>query len=211
MRATVVWRFCITVAAALAVFSSPGASLLIKPTMNTLMVEVGDEELCLFSTGKDFFEGVSLHYQVIQGDEDFDVIIRDPYQRAVYASYAGEHEAEDRVYFTTRSPKQYEYCFDNRNYSASKKLIKVDIGLTTLKRWKRRIDPLDKVMKRSEGVFLGMHEDQILLRLREQMVKEKLEDVLRLLTQREAVETVIIIAVAALNVALVTRLLRRVS
>lgn len=191
--------------------ANPAAALNVRPTTSSIMIEVGDEELCLYSRGKDHYEGVSMHYLVVQGQDDFDVYVRNSDNRTIYASFAGEHDIEDRVYFTTRTPSEHSYCIDNRPYSKTKKLIKMDIGLTSLKRWKRRIDPLNKFMQKLDGSFLGMHEDQILARIREQTLRESLERVFSLIAVRSATETVVIVVITFLNVVLIAHLLKKAS
>lgn len=205
-------RIVLLVLALLVCVWLPAASATrIKPTPSSLLVEVGAEEVCLYSKTTDRFEGVSFRYKVLQGDNDFDVSVRGNDNRTLYASFAGEHGDEERVYFTTRRPGEHSYCIGNRMYSGSKKLVKIDIGLTSLKRFKSRIDPLNKVMGRAEGSFLGMAEDQILARIREAQLRERLEALYTLLTVRGATETALVIIMTLFNVALISRLLRRVS
>ncbi|GET87172.1 hypothetical protein, conserved [Leishmania tarentolae] len=189
----------------------PATALRVKPTITSLTFDVGKEEVCLYSLGKDFYEGVTMHYHVMEGENDFDVFIRDVDGHVIYASYAGEHGAEDRVYFTTHAKKEHAYCIDNRDYSGELKVIKMEVGLTSLKRWKNRIDPLRKLMTRTDGFVLGMHDDQILLRMKEQNMREWVEKIFTMLTVRLVSEAVVVAAIALLNVSSITYLFRRAS
>ncbi|AYU77398.1 emp24/gp25L/p24 family/GOLD [Leishmania donovani] len=197
--------FC-TVAAVL-----PATALRVKPTITALTFDVGKEEVCLYSMGKDFYEGVTMHYHVMEGENDFDVFIRDVDGHVIYASYAGEHGAEDRVYFTTHANKEHAYCIDNRDYSGELKVIKMEVGLTSLKRWKNRIDPLRKLMTRTDGFVMGMHDDQILLRMKEQGIREWVEKIFTMLTVRLVAEAFVMAVIALLNVFSITYLFRRAS
>lgn len=189
----------------------PTAALQIKPTLSSLTFEVGKEEICLYSIGKDFFEGVSMHYHVLEGDDDFDVSIRDVNGRAIYTSYAGEHDLEDRIYFTTNSKIEHSYCIDNRDYSGSKKRIKMEIGLTSLKRWKDRIDPLRKLMRRTDSYLLGMHDDQILLRLKEQNLMSWVDKIYTMLVIRIFTESSIVVIVGLVNIIFISFLFKRAN
>ncbi|KAK7198522.1 emp24/gp25L/p24 family/GOLD [Novymonas esmeraldas] len=200
---------CALLAALLVVLPSHG--LRVKPTIVALTFDVGKEEVCLYSSGKDFYEGVTMHYHVMEGDNDFDVFIRDVDGHVIYASYAGEHGAEDRVYFTTHARKEHAYCIDNSDYSGEPKMIKMEVGLTSLKRWKNRIDPLRKLMTRTDGFVMGMHDDQILLRMKEQGVREWVEKIFTMLKVRLVTEATVVAVIALLNAVIVTYLFRRAS
>ncbi|SYZ64122.1 emp24/gp25L/p24_family/GOLD (plasmid) [Leishmania braziliensis MHOM/BR/75/M2904] len=189
----------------------PATALRVKPTITALTFDVGKEEVCLYSIGKDFYEGVAMHYHVMAGENDFDVFIRDVDGHVIYASYAGEHGAEDRVYFTTHANKEHAYCIDNRDYSGEPKMIKMEVGLTSLKRWKNRIDPLRKIMTRADGFVMGMHDDQILLRMKEQGIREWVEKIFTMLTVRLVTEAFVVTLIALLNALSITYLFRRAS
>ncbi|CCW64285.1 unnamed protein product [Phytomonas sp. EM1] len=186
-------------------------ALKMRPTSTSLMLEVGGEEVCIYASNHHRFEGVVMHYQLVQGDIDFDVFVRDSKNKTLYASFAGEHEQSERVYFTTRTTQQYSFCVDNSRYSTSKKLIKMDIGFTSLKRWKPRLDPLRKLMTVSDGLFLGLHDDQMLMQLREQSLREGLEKTFTMLIVHGVTEILIVVMVSFLNTALMTYLLQKVS
>ncbi|KAG5483389.1 hypothetical protein LSCM1_04937 [Leishmania martiniquensis] len=188
----------------------PSTALRVQPTITALTFDVGKEEVCLYSIGKDFYEGVTMHYHVMEGADDFDLFIRDADGHIIYASYAGEHGAEDRVYFTTRARKEHAYCIDNRDYSGKPKMIKMEVGLTSLKRWKNRIDPLRKLMTRTDGFVMGMHDDQILLRMKEQGVREWVEKIFTMLTVRLVTEAFVVTVIALLNALTIRYLFRRV-
>lgn len=202
-----------TVAASLALvallLAHPAAAMRVRPTQTSVTFEVGDEEVCMYSSGRDFYEGVSMHYHVLRGGDDFDLRILDPDNQVIYSSYAGEHGMEDRVYFTTRSAKEYSYCIDNRGYSKERKSIKMNIGITSLKRWKTRIDPLDRLMSQAEGYFLGMIDDQMMIRLRETSLREQLEKTFTLMSVRAITEALIIVVITLVNVVLITYLFKR--
>ncbi|ORC86239.1 cop-coated vesicle membrane protein p24 precursor [Trypanosoma theileri] len=178
----------------------------VRATSQELSIEVNHEEVCMYSTGENSNEGAMLHYHVLHGGDDFDVYIRDPRNRTVYVSYAGEHEMEDRVYFTKHMHGEYAYCIDNRPYSGSRKVIKLVIGVTSLTRWKERIDPLTRLMLRTDSYMLGLHEDQIIFRLREQDLRKKVDESSKLLLARGLTETVIIVFVSVLHVLLIKHL-----
>ncbi|KAG5483251.1 hypothetical protein CUR178_04831 [Leishmania enriettii] len=189
----------------------PATALRVQPTITALTFDVGKEEVCLYSIGKDFYEGVTMHYHVLEGENDFDVLIRDVDGHVIYASYAGEHGAEDRVYFTTRAKKEHAYCIDNRDYSGEPKMIKMEVGLTSLKRWKSRIDPLRKLMTRTDGFVMGMHDDQILLRMKEKGIRGWVEKIFTMLTVRLVAEAFVVTFIALLNAVSIRYLLRRAS
>jgi hypothetical protein len=202
---TVLLALCLLTATSFA------CGLRVKPTINSVTFDVGKEEVCLYSIGKDFYEGVSMHYHVMEGGDDFDVFIRDVDGHIIYASYAGEHEAEDRVYFTTHARKEHAYCIDNRDYSGEPKVIKMEVGLTSLKRWKSRIDPLRKLMLRTDGFVMGMHDDQILLRLRENGLREWVERIFTMLVVRTVTEASVVLVIALLNALLISYILKRAA
>lgn len=202
-------RLCAVLLALCLLAASHVRGLRVKPTISSVTFDVGKEEVCLYSTGKDFYEGVSMHYHVMDGGDDFDVFIRDVDGHVIYASYAGEHAAEDRVYFTTHSRKEHAYCIDNRDYSGAPKMIKMEVGLTSLKRWKNRIDPLRKLMLRTDGFVMGMHDDQILLRLKEGGMREWVEKVFTMLTVRTATEAFVVFVIGLLNVLLISYIFKR--
>ncbi|CCW67852.1 unnamed protein product [Phytomonas sp. Hart1] len=187
------------------------AALKMRPTSTSLMLEVGNEEVCIYASNRQRFEGVVMHYQLVQGDIDFDVFIRDSINKTIYASFAGEHETSERIYFTTRTTQQYAFCVDSSRYTTSKQLIKMDIGFTSLKRWKPRLDPLRKLMTVSDGLFLGLHDDQMMMRLREQSLREGLEKTFTMLIVHGVTEILIVVMVSFLNTALMTYLLQQVS
>ncbi|KAH9597903.1 GOLD domain [Trypanosoma melophagium] len=181
----------------------------VRATTQNLAIEVNREEVCMYSTGMNSNEGAMLHYHVLHGDDDFDVYIRDARNRTVYVSYAGEHELEDRVYFTKHLHGEYSYCIDNHPYSGSRKTIKMVIGVTSLQRWKERIDPLTRLMLRTDSYMLGLHEDQIIFRLRERKLREKVDESNALMLARGVAETVIIVFVSILHVILIKHLFTR--
>ncbi|KPI83938.1 hypothetical protein ABL78_7018 [Leptomonas seymouri] len=185
--------------------------LRVKPTINSVTFDVGKEEVCLYSMGKDFYEGVSMHYHVMEGGDDFDVFIRDVDGHVLYASYAGEHELEDRVYFTTHAQKEHAYCIDNSDYSGKRKVIKMEVGLTSLKRWKSRIDPLRKLMLRTDGFVMGMHDDQLLLRLKETGMREWVEKTFTMLLVRAVTEALVVFVIAMLNTVLISYIFKRAA
>ncbi|KAG5509476.1 hypothetical protein JKF63_06787 [Porcisia hertigi] len=209
MRLVVVCAFLAVLCTVAAVF--PATALRVKPTLTAYTFDVGKEEVCVYSIGKDFYEGVTMHYHVMEGGNDFDVFIRDVDAHVVYASYAGEHGAEDRVYLTTHSNKEHAYCIDNRDYSGQPKMIKMEVGLTSLKRWKSRLDPLRKLMTRTDGFVMGMHDDQILLRMKEQGIREWVEKVFTMLTVRMVTEAFVLMAIASINAFCIMHLFRRAS
>lgn len=45
----------------------------------------------MYASGKDFYEGMMMHYTLLSGGKDFDVFVRDAHNKTLYASYAGEH------------------------------------------------------------------------------------------------------------------------
>lgn len=209
MRRTLLLCSALLALCAFAPFTSYG--LHVKPTISSVTLDVGKEEVCLYSIGKDFYEGVSMHYHVLEGDIDFDVFIRDVDGHVIYASYAGEHEAEDRVYFTTHAQKEHAYCIDNKDYSGAPKMIKMEVGLTSLKRWKSRIDPLRKLMLNTEGFAMGMHDDQILLRLKESTMREWVEKIFSMLVVRTVTEALVVLVIALLNALLISFIFRRAA
>ncbi|KPA77369.1 hypothetical protein ABB37_07239 [Leptomonas pyrrhocoris] len=200
---------CAVLLALCALTSLSVCGLRVKPTISSVTFDVGKEEVCLYSTGKDFYEGVSMHYHVMEGGNDFDVSIRDVDGHLIYASYAGEHGADDRVYFTTHTRKEHAYCIDNRDYSGAPKTIKMEVGLTSLKRWKSRIDPLRKLMTRTEGFVMGMNDDQILLRLKEGGMREWVEKIFTMLLVRTATEALVVLVIAMLNALLISYIFKR--
>ncbi|KEG14830.1 cop-coated vesicle membrane protein p24 precursor [Trypanosoma grayi] len=181
----------------------------VQSTLHDLTIEVNKEEVCMYSTGVTVNEGAMLHYHVMQGGDDFDVYVRDPKNRTVYVSYAGEHELEDRVYFTKHTQGEYSYCIDNRPYSGSRKSVKMLMGVTSLKRWKERIDPLTRLMHWTDSFMLGMHTDQMIFRMRERSLREKVEESNTLVFLRGAAETVVIVFVSLFHVLLIRHLFAR--
>ncbi|EPY26285.1 hypothetical protein STCU_00862 [Strigomonas culicis] len=197
--------------AALLLLGSTCTAFQVKPTVNTLNFEVEDGVVCMYSMGADFHEGVSVHYHILYGGDDFDFYVRDSLNKTVYVSYAGEHGLEDRVYFTTQNRQEHSYCFDNRGYSKRKKGIKMDIGLTSLKRWKQRIDPLQRAMHKNDGFFLGLLDDQMLLRMRENDLRIHVEKLYSLMVARGITEVVLIVATVLVNIVFISYLFRRRS
>ncbi|RNF04263.1 cop-coated vesicle membrane protein p24 precursor [Trypanosoma rangeli] len=181
----------------------------VRSTTQDLAFEVNREEVCMYSVGLDSNEGAALHYRVLRGGDDFDVYIRSPRNKTVYVSYAGEHELEDRVYFTKHLHGEYSYCIDNSQYSGSRKTVQMSIGVTSLKRWKDRIDPLTKSMLRTDSVMLGLHDDQIIFRLRERDLRDMIEESKKLLFLSGAAETAVIVILSFLYVILIKHLFSR--
>ncbi|EKF98474.1 cop-coated vesicle membrane protein p24 precursor [Trypanosoma cruzi] len=181
----------------------------VRSTTQDLTLEVNQEELCMYSMGIDTNEGAMLHYHVLHGGDDFDVSIRDPKNKTIYVSYAGEHELEDRVYFTKHLHGEYSYCIDNRPYSGSRKSVTISIGVTSLKRWKDRIDPLTRMMLRTDSFMLGLHQDQIIFRLRQRNLHESIEESKTLLLLQGAAETLFILLLSFLHVLLIKHLFSR--
>nr|CCC91472.1 conserved hypothetical protein [Trypanosoma congolense IL3000] len=181
----------------------------VRPTTQDLSLEVNKEEVCMYSKGAQRSEGVMFHYRTPRGGSDFDVHIRDPHNRTVYVSYAGEHNGEGRVYFTKRVLGEYSYCIDNSLYSAGRKTVHITIGMTSLKRWRERIDPLMRLMGHSDGFMMAMHDDQMIFRLRERHLRQKLDETRKLVVLRGVAETVVILFVCTLQVILVRRMFER--
>ncbi|CAD2219391.1 hypothetical protein AGDE_01081 [Angomonas deanei] len=149
-----------------------------------------------------------MSYKVIHGGVDFDVVVRNPEEDVIYASFAGEHGEEDRIYFTTHSKLEYAYCIDNRGYSKGRKVVQLEIGLTSLKRWKQRIDPLKRLMVHTEGSFLATSEDQVILRVREMNMREQVEKLFSLVALRGVTNIVIVACVGVINYFVLKRALR---
>lgn len=202
-------KYVTLLAIVLLVLCTTGTAIHLKPTINSLNFEVEDGEVCMYSMGADFYEGVSAHYHVLYGGDDFDFYIRDSLNKTVYVSYAGEHGLEDRVYFTTQNRQEYSYCFNNRGYSKRKKGIKMEIGLTSLKKWKQRIDPLQRAMHKNDGFFLGLIDDQLMLRMQEGDLRAHVEKMYSLMVARGITEVVLIVATVLVNILFISYLFRR--
>ncbi|RNF26980.1 COP-coated vesicle membrane protein p24 precursor [Trypanosoma conorhini] len=196
----------LVVLVALLPFLDTARAVRVRSTTQDLTLEVNREEVCMYSVGLDSNEGAMLHYRVLRGGDDFDLRIRNPRNRTVYVSYAGEHDLEDRVYFTKHMRGEYSYCVDNRPYSGGTKAVKMSIGLTSLKRWKDRIDPLTRSMLRTDSFMLGLHEDQILFRLRERSLRDNIEESKKLLIATGVAESVVIVLLSFLHVILIKHL-----
>ncbi|AAZ12424.1 emp24/gp25L/p24 family/GOLD, putative [Trypanosoma equiperdum] len=181
----------------------------VRPTEQQLSIDINNEEVCMYSHGVHRREGVMFHYHSLRGGNDFDFYIRDPDNRTVYVSYAGEHADEERVYFTKRVLGEYSYCVDNRPYTGSIKTVKMSVGMTSLKRWKDRIDPLMRMMDGSDRFMLAMHDDQMIFRLREEHLRKKVQESKKLVLFRGVAETAVILFVCTLQVLLIKRMFNR--
>ncbi|KAG8345732.1 putative emp24 gp25L p24 family GOLD [Trypanosoma vivax] len=185
---------------------SAAEAVRVRSTIHEVSLEVKREEICMYSHAAEHNEGALIHIKVIHGGKDFDVYVRDPHNKTVYVSYAGEHRSEDRVYFTKRALGEYSYCVDNRPYSGETKIVNFAIGVKSLKRWKDRIDPLMRLMQRSDGYIMGLHDDQMVLRMREGSLREKVNESRKLVLLRGLAETVVVVFVSVLQVVLIKQM-----
>jgi p24 family protein beta-1 len=146
------------------VSSSP---LDIVPQSHSMVLIIGNERRCVYAHTASANERVHFQYQVRSGSNDFAVSVEHPDGEVVFAAEAGEHVHEDRIFFVTKQIGEYSFCIDNSGRGRDEKVIRLSVAVMSVKKLKKKMDPLLKTMIKAEAGLLALNEDQAYLRARE--------------------------------------------
>lgn len=139
----------------------------VVPQAHSLVLLLGNEQRCVYAKALTANERVFFQYQVRSGSAEFGLTIEHPDGSAVFVSEAGEHSHEDRIYFQTRQAGEYAFCIDNSGRGRDEKVIRVSVAMMSIKKIKKKMDPLLKTMAKAETGLIALNEDQAYLRARE--------------------------------------------
>lgn len=137
------------------------------PQAHSMILVVGNEQRCVYANAAVANERVFFQFQVRSGSSDFTLTIEGPGGEAVFQSESGEHHHEDRLYFHTKSAGEHAFCIDNSGRGREEKVIRMSVAMMSVKKLRRKMDPLLKTMAKADASLIALTEDQAYLRARE--------------------------------------------
>ena len=161
---------------AVALGASPAAAVKHIPQTRSLTVSItAAEERCFYAYSAHAEDRVMFHFQVRQGQTDFDVHVKRPNGDTVYYSAASEHGNEDKVYFITKEAGEYAFCLDNTGHSRSEKIVALMIAIKSRTQVTKKTDPLIKMLQKARASLDQLINDQVYLRTREWEHRDTME------------------------------------
>jgi p24 family protein beta-1 len=143
------------------------APIEIIPQTHSMVLVIANERRCVYAHTETANERVFFQYQVRSGSNDFALTIEHPDGEMVFYAEAGEHHHEDRVFFVTKQMGEYSFCIDNSGRGRDEKVIRLSVAMLSVKKLKKKLDPLLKTMVKAEAGLIALNEDQAYLRARE--------------------------------------------
>ena len=179
------------------------------PQSHSITAIVANEDRCFYVMSKTANDRLFFQFQVRQGANDFDVRVDGPDGNTIFYSENGHHDHEGSMYFLSKSPGEHSICIDNRGFAKSEKVIRLTVALMSLKKSKRKLDPLMHSMAKAEANLIALTEDQAYMRMREVEHRTTLESNNTRLLVRWIAEMAVLLAMSVGQVWYLRKLFQR--